>query len=134
MTTTDPTSATTCPAGVGQVERPVRPGAEALLPCPCGAICTADEDSLYPINRERTLWNLHCVDPACGWRVVSGSADECIRDWSRRASLDGAVAAMRERCTRKAADIAIACATMYRTEAEAAACRHVAHELGRAPL
>lgn len=40
----------------------------------------------------------------------------------------------RERCTRKAADIASACATVYRTEAEASACRHVAHELARALL
>ena len=55
-------------------------------------------------------------------------------DWVRYEDALAAVAAERERCTRKAADIASACATMYRTEAEAAVCRHIAHELGRAPL
>ncbi len=40
-------------------------------------------------------------------------------------------AAERERCTRRAADIAAVCATMYSSQAEASACRHVAAELQR---
>lgn len=72
------------------MDRPQQPkqAAEPLKPCPfCGHQPDLDdEDVLYPINRERKLWNLTCPVPAggCDAAVLGSSPQECIKAWNRR--------------------------------------------------
>jgi len=65
------------------------------LPCPgCGHVPGAppnefelDNDFVYPVNRERTLWNAVCTEGGgggCGWSVLGRSEDEAIAKWNRR--------------------------------------------------
>jgi hypothetical protein len=60
-----------------------------LLKCPfCGNIPESDdEDCIYPINRERTVWNLVCPDTVggCGASVLGDNREECIKNWNTRA-------------------------------------------------
>jgi hypothetical protein len=61
-----------------------------IKPCPfCGHEPRRDnlEDSLHPLNRERTLWTFSCLDNegGCNASVLGNSAEECVKLWNTRA-------------------------------------------------
>lgn len=62
---------------------------KALKPCPfCGtAVIESDADAVYPINRERTVWNLNCAETwgGCGASVLGDSVAAVIDAWNTRA-------------------------------------------------
>lgn len=97
-------------AGVGPVDHGVRPVAE---------VCAGS-----------LRWHIPMPDhvPNVAWLSgVHYLYDQAALDrWA-----DCAVAAERERCTRRATDIAAACSAMYTNQAQRAACSHIAHELSR---
>lgn len=43
-------------------------------------------DTIYPLNREGTLWRAGCVDNAggCTAKVIGGTPYEAIDEWNRR--------------------------------------------------
>lgn len=60
-----------------------------LKPCPfCGfQPQLSDGDCLYPSNRERTLWSVHCYEIGGGCGIegpVCSSAEDAIDFWNRR--------------------------------------------------
>lgn len=62
-----------------------------LLKCPfCGHQPSENnlDDSIHPVNRERTLWNAGCVDNegGCNAYVLGGSREEAIQRWNTRAN------------------------------------------------
>jgi hypothetical protein len=56
-----------------------------LRPCPfCGFVSDTDDfDCIYPVNRERTAYNLVCTNH-CGCEVVGSSPEDCIEIWNHR--------------------------------------------------
>lgn len=44
------------------------------------------EDTIYPMNRERTIWNIVCQDYAggCDAVVIGDSKEDCIEKWNKR--------------------------------------------------
>lgn len=61
-----------------------------ILPCPfCGHILNIDDDDdiLYPINRERDIWNIVCsvVSGGCDASILADSPADAIRKWNTRA-------------------------------------------------
>jgi hypothetical protein len=59
-----------------------------LKPCP---FCkfrpdTEEPDCIYPIDRERKIWNLVCYNNfgACGSVILGGSEEDCINKWETR--------------------------------------------------
>ena len=60
----------------------------SLLPCPfCGFVPDVkDGDCIYPVNRERTVWNLVCYDTGggCGASVLGDSPENAIINWQKR--------------------------------------------------
>ncbi|MGZ8924493.1 MAG: hypothetical protein ACXW2E_01285 [Nitrososphaeraceae archaeon] len=63
---------------------------ENLLNCPfCGFHPDInDEDCIYPLNRERTLWNLVCYETGggCGASVLGDTKEEVITRWNTRSN------------------------------------------------
>ena len=62
---------------------------EELKPCPfCGFTFEYADmiDVIYPINRERTLWNVVCVDNAggCNASSLGGTEREAVDNWNKR--------------------------------------------------
>lgn len=63
---------------------------DQLAPCPgCGHIPTEydiEDEFIYPLNRERTLWTANCTQygTGCGWSVMAGSPEEALALWNRR--------------------------------------------------
>jgi hypothetical protein len=63
-----------------------------LKPCPfCGhdvgvQYKTGNHDILYPITRERDIWNLVCdvLSGGCGAVMLGDSKSECIELWNTR--------------------------------------------------
>jgi hypothetical protein len=59
-----------------------------IKPCPfCGFQPRAeDPDCVYPVNREKTIWNLVCYTTGggCDARVLGASAEEVMKKWNRR--------------------------------------------------
>ena len=59
-----------------------------LFPCPfCGFIPDInDDDCIYPINRERTVWNLVCYETGggCGVSNLGSSREDVIERWNTR--------------------------------------------------
>ena len=62
---------------------------DALQACPfCGfQPLLSDPDCLYPANRERTVWSVHCYQSGggCGASSLAGSKQDAIDKWNRRA-------------------------------------------------
>lgn len=62
-----------------------------LLPCPfCGHVIFAGDDyidSIYPADRERTLWSVHCTgnEGGCDASTLADSREGAIAAWNRRA-------------------------------------------------
>jgi len=60
-----------------------------LLSCP---FCSNDlnvqdpMDTIYPIDRERRIWNIVCG--VCTATKFGGSAEHCVKSWNKR-SYDG---------------------------------------------
>lgn len=58
--------------------------------CPfCGLLLDYDDDDcIYPINRERTIYNLVCyeIGGGCGASVLGTSREDAIRRWETRAT------------------------------------------------
>jgi len=60
-----------------------------LKDCPfCEHKFTANDldDAIYPINRERTVWQCGCV--ICTAAVLGGTAEEAVSDWNKRSRKD----------------------------------------------
>ena len=59
-----------------------------LKPCPfCGFTPDInDEDCIYPVNREKTLWNLVCHEHAggCAASVYGDDRQDVINKWNTR--------------------------------------------------
>lgn len=59
-----------------------------LKPCPFCAFVPDlnDPDCLYPINREKTVYNLVCYEAGggCGAHVLGDSNEDCIARWNKR--------------------------------------------------
>lgn len=63
-----------------------------LKPCPfCGNDMNFQyqidpEDTIYPINKEHTLWNLVCAftNGGCDVSMLGSSPQVCIDKWNRR--------------------------------------------------
>lgn len=57
----------------------------AMLPCPfCGLDVTHDE-GCFPINRERSLWEVRCGNPSCfAHEPTDESREAAIARWNRR--------------------------------------------------
>lgn len=60
---------------------------ETLKPCPSGHIVDADECP-YPVNRERTIWQVACH---CGWAAVGDSPGSAVSIWNTRPPAQEAV-------------------------------------------
>lgn len=45
-----------------------------------------DADCVYPVNRERTLYNVVCYETGggCGASVLGWTEDEAVERWNRR--------------------------------------------------
>lgn len=59
-------------------------GLPFMKPCPfCGfQVDVDDEDSVYPVNLEKTLWQAgHYV---CGVSILGDTAEEAIINWNTR--------------------------------------------------
>lgn len=60
----------------------------SILPCPfCGfRPDSLDDDCIYPINRERTIWNLVCyeIGGGCGASVLGDNREDVIQRWNTR--------------------------------------------------
>ena len=55
--------------------------------CPCGVKISEEYiliDSLYPLNRERTKWQLGCAvhNCGCGRYVYGSSVEEVVEKWN----------------------------------------------------
>lgn len=59
-----------------------------LLACPfCGFLPHADDDDcIYPINHEGTVWGINCYETGggCSANILGASAEECITKWNTR--------------------------------------------------
>lgn len=59
---------------------------EYLELCSCGNDISGDQriDSVYPLNRERTEWNVCCKvhNGGCGRTVYADSAEQAILRWN----------------------------------------------------
>lgn len=63
-----------------------------LDPCPfCGNNMDLQyqidpEDTIYPVNRNHTVWNIVCctLNGGCDCSVLGSSPEECITKWNRR--------------------------------------------------
>ena len=56
-----------------------------LLPCPfCGNDLNYQDpqDTIYPINQERIIWNIVCV--ICTATKLGNSISHCIKSWNKR--------------------------------------------------
>ena len=44
------------------------------------------EETIYPMNRDRTYWNIICQEYSggCGAIVIADSKEECIEKWNKR--------------------------------------------------
>jgi len=60
---------------------------EKLLDCPfCGdSVDIKDVDAIYPINREKTVWQCGCLNPKCNGSVLGDGFDDVIKLWNNRA-------------------------------------------------
>lgn len=61
-----------------------------ILPCPfCGSeIDLEDPDTLYPINRDRTIWNFGCSESTggCSAYVTGYNKQDAIAIWNKRSN------------------------------------------------
>jgi len=57
-----------------------------LLDCPfCGSsVDIEDVDAVYPINRDKTIWQCGCVNPGCCASVLGDNRDQAIELWNTR--------------------------------------------------
>ena len=59
-----------------------------LKPCPfCGFIPVArDADCVYPSDRERRVWSVHCYETGggCGAEVPGNGPEDSIKRWNSR--------------------------------------------------
>lgn len=59
-----------------------------LLPCPfCGFVPhVEDDDCVYPVDRELTVYGLNCyeIGGGCGARVLGESTEDVIQKWNTR--------------------------------------------------
>lgn len=58
-----------------------------IADCTCGVVISEEHtliDSLYPMNRERTRWQLGCAvhNFGCGRYVYGSSDEEVIEKWN----------------------------------------------------
>jgi hypothetical protein len=66
---------------------------ETLCACPgCGHVpdeYEVEDEFIYPINRERTLWTANCTADGCGcgWSVLATSPEEALNVWNRRVQM-----------------------------------------------
>ena len=62
-----------------------------LLKCPfCGfRPDRSDIDCVYPVDRERTVYNVVCYETGggCGASVLGSNADDAIKKWNTRNEL-----------------------------------------------
>jgi hypothetical protein len=59
-----------------------------LLACShCGFAPEPDDgDCIYPVTRDRTLWNINCYETGggCNVHILGGSPEECVAKWNKR--------------------------------------------------
>ena len=59
-----------------------------LLPCPfCGFQPDLDDpDTVYPLNREKTTWQVGCstIAGGCDANVLGGTKESAIKAWNKR--------------------------------------------------
>lgn len=71
-----------------QMNRRIDNNEISLESCPfCGFHPDAtDSDCVYPLNKERTLWNLVCYETGggCGASVIGSSIAEVVSRWNNR--------------------------------------------------
>lgn len=62
--------------------------AKKLKPCPFCAFQpnAEDPDCIYPVNREKTIWNIVCYETGggCSAHILGASAEEVVKKWNRR--------------------------------------------------
>lgn len=49
-----------------------------------------DNDCIYPVGHDQTLWNLNCYETGggCSAHVLGKTIEECVEKWNRRADAD----------------------------------------------
>ena len=59
---------------------------DSLKDCPfCGeSVDINDDDTIYPINRERTVWQCGCNNMDCCASVLGESREHSIKLWNVR--------------------------------------------------
>ena len=59
---------------------------DELLPCPfCGMdVDINDGDAVYPLNRDRDIWQCGCTDLDCCASVLGDNKEHAIRLWNSR--------------------------------------------------
>jgi len=64
-----------------------------LKPCPfCGFIPDIeDDDCIYPVTRERDLWEIHCYETGggCNASILARTPELCIEKWNTRTDKEG---------------------------------------------
>ena len=60
-----------------------------LLPCPfCGNDLNQQDplDTIYPVNREGTIWNVFCTESSggCDASIMADTAEQAIKKWNSR--------------------------------------------------
>ena len=60
---------------------------EELKPCPfCGkSVDINNDDTIYPINRGKTVWQCGCNNPDCCATVLGEDRNNAIELWNKRA-------------------------------------------------
>lgn len=70
-----------------------------LLPCPFCGLDVTDDEGCFPLNRERTRWEVRCGNPSCfAHDPCDESMQAAVARWNRRATAakDAEVEALRE--------------------------------------
>lgn len=59
-----------------------------LLPCPFCGLDVTDDEGCFPLNRERTRWEVRCGNPSCyAHEPADDSHESAAQRWNTRANL-----------------------------------------------